>query len=196
MGEFDQVTLSDDDLAGWSRSAQHAARSILWCRSLLANNEIGGQLRAFLAQRPCLHREGATLYVHGTPRQPLNEFLFPCDIYNVEKMHRIGEAMDCLCFNGHTHVPGIFLEAGPDDWHFLSPSECEPVFAVENKRLICNVGSVGQPRDDDWRACYVLFDGSRIWFRRLDYDIDQTVGKIHPNPDLDNFLADRLREGR
>lgn len=59
-----------------------------------------------------------------------------------------------------------------------------------------NVGSVGQPRDGDWRACYVLFDGDTIRFRRVEYDVETTVRKIHAEPELDRVLGDRLREGR
>jgi hypothetical protein len=55
---------------------------------------------------------------------------------------------------------------------------------------------VGQPRDLDPRACYVLLDGNSVQFRRVTYDFEQTIAKIYPIPELDNFLGDRLREGR
>ena len=64
------------------------------------------------------------------------------------------------------------------------------------KYPLVNVGSVGQPRDGDWRACYVLVDGWDITFRRVEYDVDATVAKIYAIPELPNFLGDRLREGR
>ncbi len=59
-----------------------------------------------------------------------------------------------------------------------------------------NVGSVGQPRDGDWRACYVIFEDNVLEYRRIEYDVLTTAEKIYSNPDLDNFLGDRLREGR
>ena len=59
-----------------------------------------------------------------------------------------------------------------------------------------NVGSVGQPRDGDWRACYVTVDGWDVTWHRVPYDVDTTVAKIYAIPELDNFLGDRLREGR
>ena len=59
-----------------------------------------------------------------------------------------------------------------------------------------NVGSVGQPRDSDRRACYVVLTDEKIAFRRVDYDIEKTVEKIYNIPELDNMLGDRLREGR
>jgi diadenosine tetraphosphatase ApaH/serine/threonine PP2A family protein phosphatase len=151
---------------------------------------------AFLAGLPRSHREGDVLYVHGSPRNHLNEYVFPEDIYNERKMERLGEMFDRVCFNGHTHVPGVFVERGPGKWDFVAPEECEAGFPVGGHRVICNVGSVGQPRDGDWRACYVLFDQTRIWFRRVAYDVETTIRKIHAIPELENFFGDRLRDGR
>jgi diadenosine tetraphosphatase ApaH/serine/threonine PP2A family protein phosphatase len=62
--------------------------------------------------------------------------------------------------------------------------------------VICNVGAVGYPRDGDWRACYVLFDGEVIWFRRVEYDVETTIRKIDAIPMLANHFGDGLREGR
>jgi diadenosine tetraphosphatase ApaH/serine/threonine PP2A family protein phosphatase len=59
-----------------------------------------------------------------------------------------------------------------------------------------NVGSVGQPRDGDPRSCYVVLADGVITFRRVTYDVDKTIKKIYDTPELDNFLGDRLREGR
>jgi diadenosine tetraphosphatase ApaH/serine/threonine PP2A family protein phosphatase len=96
------------------------------------------------------------------------------------------------CFCGHTHLPGIFTE----DCQFREPAEIEYMHHLDERKTICNVGSVGQPRDGDWRASYVLLVGRSIHFRRVEYDIESTVRKIYDNPDLDNFLGDRLREGK
>ena len=63
-------------------------------------------------------------------------------------------------------------------------------------KALVNVGSVGQPRDGDWRACYALFDGEVVSFRRVEYDIDATSRKIEAVPELAGWLGDRLREGR
>ena len=89
-------------------------------------------------------------------------------------------------------MPGIFGNASS----FQTPEEIEYVYRIEGRKTLCNVGSVGQPRDGDWRACYVLFDGETIHFRRVDYDVDTTIKKIRVNPDLDDFLGDRLANGQ
>lgn len=79
---------------------------------------------------------------------------------------------------------------------FHSPDEIDYTYPLGGQKILCNVGSVGQPRDGDRRACYVLLDGDSIHFRRVEYDVETTVKKIHAVPDLDRFLGDRLRQGR
>jgi diadenosine tetraphosphatase ApaH/serine/threonine PP2A family protein phosphatase len=69
-------------------------------------------------------------------------------------------------------------------------------YKLEGRKTLCNVGSVGQPRDGNWRACYVILDNDTIKFRRVEYDWQKTRDKIYDIPDLDNFLGDRLGEGR
>ena len=67
----------------------------------------------FLAERPRSHRENGYLFVHGSARNPLNEYVFPEDIYNQRKMERIFALVERYCFQGHTHVPGVFTESLP-----------------------------------------------------------------------------------
>jgi diadenosine tetraphosphatase ApaH/serine/threonine PP2A family protein phosphatase len=136
------------------------------------------------------------LYVHGSPADPLNAWLFPEDINNQEKMAHLGREFVGVCFNGHTHRPGLFVENGHGQWQFVTPHECSAGFRLDHRKVICNVGSVGQPRDGDWRAGYVRFDGTTIHFVRLEYDIEKTIKQIHAEPALDNFSGDRLRDGR
>jgi hypothetical protein len=89
-------------------------------------------------------------------------------------------------------VPGIFTE----NLQFHSPDEIDYVYNLDGRKTLCNVGSVGQPRDGDWRACYIHLDGDVIRYRRVEYDIPPPVKKIYDVPDLENFLGDRLRDGR
>ena len=85
----------------------------------------------------------------------------------------------------------------PDDlYQFNSPEEIEYAYKLDGRKTLCNVGSVGQPRDGDWRACYVLLDDDTIRYRRVEYDIETTIKKIYAVPELENFLGDRLRDGR
>jgi diadenosine tetraphosphatase ApaH/serine/threonine PP2A family protein phosphatase len=178
-----------------------AERAIFWTRAQLEapDGDLAQKERrwSFLADRPRMFRENGFLFVHGSARNPLNEYVFPEDVYNQRKMDRIFALVERNCFQGHTHVPGVFTEGrGEDSYRFHAPDELGYIYKLGEGKMLCNVGSVGQPRDNDWRACYVLFDGESIRFRRLEYDIDTTVRKIYSVPDLDNFLGDRLREGR
>ena len=79
---------------------------------------------------------------------------------------------------------------------FLRPEELNYRYTLPDEKTMINVGSVGQPRDGDWRSCYVIMDQDQLEFRRVEYDIDSTVNKIFAIPELDNFLGERLREGR
>jgi diadenosine tetraphosphatase ApaH/serine/threonine PP2A family protein phosphatase len=131
--------------------------------------------------------------VHASPRRPINEYIFPDDIYtNPGKFVSIFERFEKLCFVGHTHVPGIFLE-GPD---FFPPDELEWKYELTDEKAIVNVGSVGQPRDKDPRSSFVILNEKSIEFVRLPYDVEATIRKIEAVPELDPFLGARLREGR
>jgi diadenosine tetraphosphatase ApaH/serine/threonine PP2A family protein phosphatase len=107
-------------------------------------------------------------------------------------MAAVFSLVERYCLMGHTHVPGVFTE----DLQFLSPEEVDPCYRLDGRKTLMNVGSVGQPRDGDWRACYALLDGDTVRFRRVEYDIEATIRKIRDIDDLDDLLGDRLREGR
>jgi predicted phosphodiesterase len=147
----------------------------------------------FLGNLPVRIKTPEFVAVHASPRRPVNEYIFPDDIYtNPGKFVSLFERFDRLCFVGHTHVPGVFLE-GPD---FYSPDELDYRFELTDEKAIINVGSVGQPRDRDRRSSFVIVNDTYVEFVRLDYDVETTVRKIHDNPELDNFLGTRLLDGR
>ena len=137
---------------------------------------------------------GSVMFVHGSPRGPTNEYVFPEDTQNVKKMEKLFSLFDHVCFQGHTHVPGVFTS----DLRFVRPVDADGGFDVsdQTQRYMINVGSVGQPRDGDSRSCYVVHDGERVVFHRVEYDVEKTVASIEAEPDLDNLLGYRLREGR
>jgi predicted phosphodiesterase len=132
--------------------------------------------------------------VHASPRRPINEYLFPDDVYTtLGKINALFERTKHICFVGHTHLPGVFL----DDPDFYSPEELGNVYPIlEGEKAIINVGSVGQPRDRDNRASYVFIEGNEVNFVRLEYDYKATAAKIYAIDELDNFEGDRLADGR
>src|SRR5580692_5538218 len=151
VGNHGQGALFDPE--GFNAGAE---RAIFWTRKMLENSDVRGneQRCEFLGELPRQHREPGFLYVHGSARNPLNEYVFPEDIYNQRKMERIFALVDRYCFQGHTHVPGIFTEQADDLYSFNSPEEIEYTHRLDGRKTLCNVGSIGQPRDGDWRACY------------------------------------------
>ena len=209
LGNHDQGAMFDPD--GFNVGAE---RAIFWTRSQLesasdrANNERRWE---FLGELPRSYKLGPYFFVHGSPRNPLSEYIFPEDIYYHRKIERAFQLVDRYCFQGHTHVPGVFTE----NFQFFAPEEIDHEYTLGEGKLMINVGSVGQPRDGDNRACYVILDDGlpepvgadahepriaascpRIVFRRVEYDFETTIQKIYSIPDLEPFLGDRLRQGR
>jgi predicted phosphodiesterase len=115
------------------------------------------------------------LLVHGTPRDPLDEYLMK----DVETWTRRvqGSGADIVCV-GHTHMQ-FNLRAGDS--------------------IVLNPGSVGQPRDGDPRAAYAIIDDGRIELNRVAYPVDDTVARIEAT-DLPErakrLMAEVLRTGR
>jgi diadenosine tetraphosphatase ApaH/serine/threonine PP2A family protein phosphatase len=151
----------------------------------------------FLRTRPASHQEGGLLFTHASPRDPVNDYLFPHDTYDLRKMQDIFARVGHCCFHGHTHLPGIFAEVlAGGVCQFFSPEQLGYAYRLGGRKALCNVGSVGQPRDTDWRACYVLLDGDTVHFRRVEYDVETTFRKIKDTPGLDDALGERLLLGR
>ena len=200
-----------------------AERAAFWTRRTLETDpdtEARNSRWTFLGGLSVRAKQDDLLYVHASPRRPINEYIFPEDVFtNPQKVIANFERLDAqLCFVGHTHQPGVFL----DDPYFDPPDELpdSPYYEVDEDRAIINVGSVGQPRDRDSRASYVLVyphengegatGGGRgsivaqalrcsvdqVEFVRLEYDIDAVARKIYEIPELDNMLGQRLFEGR
>ncbi|HEY2156774.1 MAG TPA: metallophosphoesterase family protein [Isosphaeraceae bacterium] len=199
LGNHDQGAMFDPD--GFNIGAE---RAIFWTREQLelpSDRSANEKRWEFLGILPRTHKVEPFLFVHGSPRNPLSEYVFPEDIYNHRKMERLFQLVERYCFQGHTHVPGVFTEG----YQFYAPEEIDHEYTLGDGKVMVNVGSVGQPRDGDPRACYVILEdgkdnGSagpvRITFRRLPYDHETTIKKIYAIPELEPFLGDRLRQGR
>jgi predicted phosphodiesterase len=196
LGNHDQGALFDPD--GFNVGAERAIR---WTRQQLERHDhqpkhAANRLTDYLGELPRTHTEGHLLFVHGSAKRPIDEYVFPEDIYNPLKMEHIFELIGRYCFQGHTHIPGMFTPApdftGPD----VRDVETERRMPLPATKAMVNVGSVGQPRDGDSRACYVILEDDAVRFRRVAYPFEVTREKIHAIPDLDNFLGDRLAQGR
>jgi diadenosine tetraphosphatase ApaH/serine/threonine PP2A family protein phosphatase len=174
LGNFDEAIKGDPPEFG----SQFVNNSLRWGRreleAAVPDREAALRRWAFLRVLEPRFEAGDFLFVHGSARNPLNEYVFPEDVYNQRKMERIFPLVKRYCFQGHTHIPGIFTQYG----NYLCPEEVGLGYRLNGRKALCNVGSVGQPRDGDPRACYVLLDGGVIRFRRVDYDVETTVRKL------------------
>ena len=134
--------------------------------------------------------------MHGSPRQPITEYVLPSDPeMDPLKVADVFSAMSQhVAFVGHTHFPGVLEE---NNETFLMLSSLAGRYRVNSgTRAIVNVGSVGQPRDRNPRSCYVLFDGASVVYRRVEYDVEKTVAKILAQSEIHPASGLRLRDGR
>lgn len=149
------------------------------------------QSQGILSSFRMIDRVGDLLLVHSTPDSP--ETWNYC-LTSAEANRQFCCFDDPICFIAHSHQPLVF-EQNP-------MGECEMIREQEMKlnddcRYIINVGSVGQPRDCDPRACYVIYDtiSQRLQYCRISYDIEKAQNKMRA-VDLPAFLVDRLAAGR
>lgn len=162
-----------------------AAAVVEWTRQQLTPDDISW-LHDLPLQKPVM---GFTI-VHSTLDMPLRwGYVFD----NFQADANFVYQRTQLCFHGHTHVPIIYEKRGDQVVHY-EPTDFKVALG---QKLFINVGSVGQPRDGDPRASYVIYDtASRtIRFRRLEYDVAAAQARIRA-AGLPERLAARLEVGR
>lgn len=174
----------------------NARKAINWTKDQLNSLEHDRgdnyKLWDFLGNLKSEVRRDDVLFVHGSPRLPTREYVLPRDATDHAKLGEIFSMIEHICFVGHTHYPGIFTE----EFKFVTLKELGGEFTVEpGKKVLVNIGSVGQPRDGDNRASYVIVDGDTVRWRRLDYDYEKTMKKIIGTGELPPYLAQRLKDG-
>ncbi len=189
MGNHEYAVIHRDLGFSFNRMAQQA---IEWTRERIHSAGLVESIRDLLPH----HQEGEVLFVHGSAKDPLEDYLREQDPTGYSKFDEVVETLERdftsfrLCFVGHNHKPFLATREG-----FLHPHEGLREFQVPaDERLYVSVGSVGQPRDHDPRACFVTFDGSHVAYHRVSYPIDATAEKIRASG-LPAFLADRLYRG-
>lgn len=162
-----------------------AKEAVLWTASMLS-----GADKDYLGSLKLTHADEELTLVHGTLMHPA-EFDYVFDLYTAYKMF---ESMTTkAAFIGHSHAPGIFYTSAGSVEYTRMPE----VEISADKRYLVNVGSVGQPRDGDWRASFCVWDKDRgvIEIRRIEYDVGKAKRKIL-DAGLPASLAERLSEGR
>ena len=145
-----------------------ARESVEWQRRVVTTEN-----RGYIAQLPLILKvEGITL-AHGSPRDPLWEYIL--DYPSAAANARVIDTAVCLC--GHTHIPAV-LDLGKNKMMNEGTGLSAPV-----GRLFLNPGSVGQPRDNDPRASYAILDTlSGAWeFKRTAYNVSETQERMRSN---------------
>jgi diadenosine tetraphosphatase ApaH/serine/threonine PP2A family protein phosphatase len=183
MGNHDSAVLGNMDMEAFNRDAR---LSVEWNQRIIKPENMN-----FLKHLPEKHVEDRVTLVHGSPRNPVWEYILDWQV----AMNNFDYFETDLCFVGHTHIPVIFQmieEELGSQLQILSP--VGPVELIG--KAIVNPGSVGQPRDRDPRAAYALFDTeSKIWEpRRIAYNVVEVQERITKNG-LPERNAVRLSDG-
>jgi len=181
-GNHDLGVLGSIDLAEFTGDAVEAAR---WTRGVLAEGS-----RRFLESLASQGaREGVELY-HASPRNPVWEYVLSAEA--AAAAYELTESQVVLV--GHSHVPlAISLTDGVLDGG-VAPGGTET--ELGSSRWLINPGSVGQPRDGDPRAAWLLLDldAGRAEHRRVEYEVGLTQNEIRERG-LPDALAERLAHG-
>jgi diadenosine tetraphosphatase ApaH/serine/threonine PP2A family protein phosphatase len=163
-----------------------AAAAVRWTAGIIDDTA-----REYLASLPARLEEGDFTLVHGSPRDPVWEYLTSAEAITECLAH----FSTPVCLFGHTHVP-IVIDASSSDLAVTQFTSAEPL-RLAAERMYVNPGSVGQPRDGDPRASYAIVepDTSTIEFRRVAYDIATTQARMR-RARLPGPLINRLAFGR
>ena len=176
------VSYLDTNLSDFHPSA---AQVVEWTRSQLSDEDIQW-LHDLPLQKPVM----GFMLVHATLDKP-NHWGYVFE--NSQAEANFSYQYTQLCFHGHTHVPIIYSNEPGGVVHYEARD-----FTLElGQRLFINVGSVGQPRDGDPRASYVVYDmaNRHVRFRRLAYDVEAAMARNRA-AGLPEKCAARLAEGR
>lgn len=169
-------------------------RGLSWARSAIESGppEAASERWKYLEGLPERFDKNGITFVHGSPRDPVSEYLFPEDgVRNQRKLEECFRLFEKVLFVGHSQVPGVFLE----DFSFTLASKLEDGFHYEKgSKVIISVGSVGQSRDGDPRASYVEINKNDMTWHRVSYDVESVAREILEHEELASVYARRLRE--
>jgi len=188
MGNHDAAVLGELPV-DWFNAA--AAAAVRWTATHLTPENA-----TWLHALPKISEMGAATLVHGSPREPLGEYVFDAE----SARENLLALSTPVLFHGHTHVPAYWALRGNQAASVVIDGRAQPLLSPS----LINVGSVGQPRDGDVRASWVLWDRSddgsaigalgTVQWRRVAYDVARTQSLVR-SAGLPEFLAERLAEG-
>lgn len=180
-GNHDEMCSVEEDMEGFN---PHAAEAVLWTRQQLTEDD-----KKWLRELKYVRLVASFSIVHATLDMPQRWG------YVFDKLAAAASFTyqnTSVCFFGHTHVPVAFIRDSVVRGGTYSKFKVEP-----GRKYFVNVGAVGQPRDGNPKAAYVVYDMGEgtIELRRLDYDIATAQKKIL-DAGLPARLAERLALGK
>lgn len=164
-----------------------ARRAVLWTRA-----ELAGEHRVFLKSLPREKRVGNIFLFHGSIHDTNRYILYMSDAAdNFAELAVMGNSVR-IGFFGHTHLRAVLSYYR----RAVSVERAPEMKLAEKKRYLINPGSVGQPRDGDPRASFLMYDADdhRVSFKRVEYDVNACQDKII-RAGLPPELAERLASG-
>jgi predicted phosphodiesterase len=188
MGNHDKAVLDETSIEVFNADARAA---LYWTRSVATTETL-----AFLRALPEVAQVGAFTLVHGSPRQPIWEYILDRGV----AQEVLTTLQTPYCLVGHTHVPVIYGVSNSDSACFVeAPDYVRPrklQAKVHDEHLILNPGSVGQPRDNNANAAYALLDTEAgDWeYCRVFYNVELTQNRMR-NVGLPSRLVSRLAYG-
>ncbi|OGC01865.1 hypothetical protein A2V82_02570 [candidate division KSB1 bacterium RBG_16_48_16] len=182
MGNHDHAAIGLTDVSNFN---QYASEAVVWTASILTERS-----KQYLRQLPFEYIADDLLFVHATPCDP-SSWNYILNLWEAKK--NFGCFEEKICFVGHSHIPVNFISNSRKN---LLLSTENPAKIKNDYRYIMNVGSVGQPRDGDSRAAFIVYDSdvNQAELMRVSYDVSFTqeaMEKLH----LPRFLAERLSRG-
>ncbi len=181
LGNHDAGCIGVTDLSYFN---EHAKAAVIWTKEILNQSDL-----EYLKTLRLVIEMGDFTLAHGTLDNP-EAFHYMLDTY--QALRSFDAMKTRILFVGHSHVPGIFEYKNGNLKYFCQ----EKIKPYKNAKYIVNTGSVGQPRDGDKRASFVIYDthSDEICIKRVKYDIGKAKEKIL-KAGLPSMLADRLSRG-
>jgi predicted phosphodiesterase len=185
--ECDKVILGNHDEAQFNHLLAEGFSENAYISSLHTRDIINKEQVDYLHSLPYTYSEEDLFFVHGSPKVP-KKYQY---VLNEEAAKiNFGSFKEKICFIGHSHIPVMF-ENRNGEVKDINTNKLD-----KNFQYIINVGSVGQPRDNDPRLCFGIFDTEKFEFKyeRIIYNIESASKKILADG-LPQFLAERLYLG-
>jgi len=187
----------EDALVRGNRYFNQRARECLeWTSARLSEAGEGSWDRLrYLGALPERERAEPDLYVYGTPGAPVHgHFLYETIRHREGGGYGFQEAFrefERYLFTANANQPLVATQ----DQECFPPVDLKHRYRFEGRPAVIHVGSVGQPRDRDRRACYVILREDEVEWRRVPYDFEETARRIEAAPGLSDVFAGRLRAG-